>query len=81
MTSAVLIDLEEGRERQTVDIGIQRTDTVRQGNGQHGHDVAGIVDRRTATVGLVVERGTRGDVMGHIGDVHAEQHVTVFHRL
>ena len=46
--AAVLIDLHQRGERQTVHLRVERADAVGQRERQHGHDVTGEVDRGAA---------------------------------
>ena len=48
------VELEEGREHQPVDAGIQRAEPVREALGQHRQDAPGKVDARAPRSGLVV---------------------------
>ena len=65
---AFVIEIQLGGHTQAVDLGIQRTQAVRQHLGQHRDDPVGEVHRVTAPIGLLVECRTRRDVGRYVGD-------------
>ena len=73
----VPVELHQGGKREPLHLGVQRADAVRQRKRQHRHHMAGIVDRRAAAVGLLVERAAGRDIVGHVRNVHAEQIMAV----
>ena len=69
---ALVVQLHDGGEGQTVLTLIQGTDAIGELLGQHGDHRAGIVHRSTPGVGILVDGGAVGDIVAHIGDVDAQ---------
>ena len=74
---ALAVDLHQAGLHQPIDVRIQAAQPGRELRREHVHGALGKVDRRAALVGLLVERAAFGNVMGDVGDVHAEPVVAV----
>ena len=68
----MVVELQERREDQPVDARIERAEAVREPLREHRQHAAGEVDRRPARARLVVEDAALRDVVGDVGDVHAD---------
>ena len=66
------VRLDERRENEAVDSGIQGAETVGEVLGQHRQDPARKIDARAPGPRLVVERRPFPHVVGDVGDVHSE---------
>src|SRR5262249_27499147 len=71
------VDLHQRGHRQAVNLRIERADARRQPFGQHRDRALGKIDRRAAQSRLVVERRALAHVKTHVGDVNAEQKISV----
>ncbi len=67
------VDLQQHGHGPPLDPRPQAADVVRQPLRQHGQGQAGEIDRGGPVIGLQVEAGPGPDVVGHVGDVDAEQ--------
>ena len=72
------IDGHEAGEGQPVFPLPQRADVVRKRFGEHGDDAVGKIHAGAAAVRLGVEGAAAGDVVRHVGNVHAEKEAVPF---
>ncbi len=71
------VEHQHDRLRQPLLALDQRAHVARQRVRQHGHDPVGEIDRRASQVGLLVDQAAGRDVVGHVGDVHAQEPAAV----
>ncbi len=67
----LVIEVEDDREGQLVLIGAERADEVAEPFGQHRYGAVDEIDGRGALHGLLVDDTPLGDIVRHVGDVHA----------
>ena len=68
---ALLVDDEDGAVGQFLLIGTERADEVAETFGQHRDGAVHQVDTCGALLGFAVDDAAFGDVVGHVGNVHA----------
>ena len=71
LDAGLLIQVEDGRERQLVLIGIERAEVVAEPLRKHGHHAVHQVHRRGAGNGLLVHAGAGLHIVRHVRDVYA----------
>jgi len=73
----LFIELHLARQRQPVDLRVERTDSVRQPVRQHRNDPVDEIDAGAAAVGLLVERRIFLHIIPDIRDMDPEQIIAV----
>ena len=69
---ALGVQLHQAAEGQAHHLGVQAADAVGQLPRQHGNDLIGVIHRRTALEGFLVQLAVRGDVVAHVRNVNAQ---------
>jgi hypothetical protein len=67
---ATVVDLHIAGHRQTIDIGVQRTQAIREFFRQHRNHPAWEIDRIAALAGLTIERGSGPHIVADVGNSH-----------
>ena len=78
---AVAVQFQDRAHHQAVFVRVERTDSVREFFGQHGHGAIWKINRRAAQARLAVQRRTAPHVVRDVGNVHLQLPVAVFQAL
>lgn len=71
------VDLPNGREGQSVDVGSEGAQVLGQQLGQHVSSTVDQVHRSASVPGLEVQGSVRLDVVTHVSNVHSDLEVTI----
>jgi hypothetical protein len=72
--NAVVVEIHDHGERETIHARIERTDVVGQVLGQHREHAVHEVDGGRSLARLLVDRRAPWHVVAHVGDMHAHTH-------
>src|SRR5581483_5607734 len=76
-----MIEFQESREHQAVDVRVQRTDLGGQFDGQHGHSAVRKIYAGTAQARLGIDGGAGTDVMADVRNMYVQGEIAVFQAL
>ena len=68
----LIVEREDRAVTELVLIGTERADEVAETLGQHRDGTVDEVDRRSTLLRLLVDDGSLGDIVAHVGDMHAD---------